>query len=127
METAGNLDNRELLHKALSRRAESLGYEAMAEGLGHVDGLDYYLDIISGKGAISGRRDWCVAVIYVPADNSVGILTREHLPDISRFQTRDKVQSVVSYARNYTFDATTIEAWLDGWFAKSVQEELAKF
>jgi hypothetical protein len=38
----------------------------------------------------------------------------------------EKVQSVVSAPRNYHFDSNTVDKWLDGWFEKSVREELAK-
>lgn len=115
MEAAVATDARELLRRALARRAGQLGCWLESTGKGHVDGTDYYLDEVIGTK--DNGNWWCFSVVYVPFDHSVGVWTRE---------MKERVQSVVSAQRTYRFDPATFDKWLDEWFENAILEQLTK-
>lgn len=60
----------------------------------------------------SPKERFCLSMLLLP-DGLVGRWTRD-MVILPRFPEPD-----------YRFDPTTCEQWLDGWFGKTVQEQLA--
>lgn len=99
---------------ALLQRATKLGCWIEMED-GEEGGVEYTRHDVLG---LRNEDNWyCTSLIFLPADGSVGIWTREMMA---------KEQTPLHAERNYIFDPASVEKWLDGWFENTVLEQLTK-
>ncbi len=107
-------DYAEVAGNALRERAGKLGLEVQSY-LSPEYGIPWnWYDIIDQQ-AEKPRR--VLAMIIDARDLSIGVLTQEAWSSV-----RGRVNEI---PREYQFEPSTFESWLDGWFDREIQKALA--